>query len=67
MNTHSCNSLWSVAHISSHEISLAEMDPQMMEAARKMMSKVSREDMDRMTQVCCHLVLLALGARAAAR
>jgi len=31
---------------------MAGMNPQMMEAAQKMMSKMSQEDMDRMMQVC---------------
>ena len=30
---------------------MAGMNPQMMEAAQKMMSKMSQEDMDRMMQV----------------
>ena len=31
---------------------MAGMNPQMREAAQKMMSKMSQEDMDRMMQVC---------------
>ena len=31
---------------------MAGMNPQMMEAAQKMMSKMSQEDMDRLMQVC---------------
>ena len=44
------------------------MNPQMMEAAQKMMAKMSPEDMERMMQVCvCVRVGVVCAPRAATR
>ena len=40
---------------------MAGMNPQMREAAQKMMSKMSQEDMDRMMQVCVESPRAAAG------